>query len=94
MPNKRRKNFVGNTEKPKRWANPCRKQGAYDRRSGRHEDHGHARTALEERNPPGADDVDHQGLGSDGLDEPSGAELHVAGVKQREHDVEGDEVED
>jgi hypothetical protein len=22
MPNKRRKNFVGNTENPKRWANP------------------------------------------------------------------------
>jgi hypothetical protein len=66
---------------------------ADDGYADRSERHRRARDAADERDRPGADHEDDQGLGGQGLHEPAGLEQGRAGVEHPQHDAEGGEVE-
>ena len=51
------------------------------------------RTALE-RVSAGADDENDQHLRGHGLDEPAGMKERLTGMENRQHDVEGEKIED
>src|SRR5579859_2532837 len=68
--------------------------GADDGAADRGRDHGLAWPAREEGDPAGPDEEHDEGLGGEGLDEPTAAELVVAGVQDLQHHEEGEEVED
>jgi hypothetical protein len=85
----------GQGGEPQEVAQAGERQDNADRRRGRgDQQHRQAGAAPEERYPPGADHIDDQCLGRDGLHEPAGAELGGAGMEKRQQNPEGDEVKD
>jgi hypothetical protein len=73
---------MGRVANPRKPASGVTAGSRADKCAGHGRDqHGEAGAAAEEWDSPGADDVHHQGLGGEGLDEPAAAELAVAGVE-------------